>query len=250
MTVGPSSEHIRDLFNGIAGTYDRANDLITLGLHRRWKKVLVTTPKLRPQSAVLDCATGTGDIAFLFEERLRAMSRRELSSDKGDWRVVGLDFSERMIEVARQRALKRGSKVEFQVADTLQLPFSDETFDVVSVSYGLRNMQDPKLALKEMTRVLKKEGFLVILETGDFEDSLFSPFLSLYTKYFVPLAGGTISGQRKAYDYLQTSSARFPSRDRLIAWLGETPGLGHLGHQTFLGGASFLYWGQRLETHS
>ncbi|HEX2128793.1 MAG TPA: ubiquinone/menaquinone biosynthesis methyltransferase, partial [Solirubrobacterales bacterium] len=145
---------IRGMFDRIAGVYDLMNTAMTAGLHHRWRERAADRADLDPGDAALDVCCGTGDLAFELAKRVRR-----------EGRVIGSDFSERMLDLAREKAADRNvSQVRFEWADALDLPYGDESFDAVTVGFGVRNLADLELGIEEMTRVLKPGGRLVILE--------------------------------------------------------------------------------------
>src|SRR5437762_3900218 len=139
MTTGPDPHRIRTMFGSIAGRYDRANTILSGGVHHRWRRATVRWSGAKHGDSVLDCATGTGDLAIAF---------KRVVGDEG--RVVGTDFTPEMIELARAKA----PNVEFDIADVTHLPFDDASFDVSSISFGIRNVADPSAAIGELARVV------------------------------------------------------------------------------------------------
>ncbi|RME17497.1 MAG: bifunctional demethylmenaquinone methyltransferase/2-methoxy-6-polyprenyl-1,4-benzoquinol methylase UbiE [Bdellovibrio sp.] len=226
--VGPSPEKIKNLFSSIHQTYDLTNDVMTFGLVRRWRKMLVNWSQAAPGSHILDCATGTGDLAFEFKKKVGPTGK-----------VTGIDFCPEMLEPAYKKAQKLQMDVQFLTADMTNLPFEDNTFDVTSVAYGIRNVEDPIKALQEMSRVTKPKGFVMILETGEPQGLLLKKGVQLYFKKVVPLIGGVISGKKDAYEYLSSSSCAFPSAKEFLNLLKSTKSFAACEHKNLLG--SFLY---------
>ncbi len=231
--MGPRPEKIKGIFSSVAHGYDRANDAMTFGLARMWRRQLVHWSGVRAGESVLDCATGTGDLAFEFKKTVGAQGR-----------VVGSDFCEEMLVEARVKAEKFHASVEFLQADAHQLPFANNTFDVASIAYGIRNVAEPLLVLREMARVVKPGGRVVILETGDTQMAAIRPFVNFYFQKVVPRVGGWITGQRAAYEYLSESSSEFPSRERFVDMMNATGAFSTVAFQSLLGGASFIYNGK------
>ncbi len=254
------AQKIRQIFSSIADNYDRANRAITLGLDRGWRKKLVEWSEAPATSQILDCATGTGAVAFEFQRHLSHKAQ-----------ITGVDFCEQMLKKAqevyesslnrqkphndrqkphndrqkphndRQKSSFGKKNIHFQLADVEALPFSDNSFDVCSMAYGLRNMAEPVQALKEMARVTKPGGKVMILETGDQPFWLLSPFFHIYFRYVVPFVGGWITGKKTAYQYLQQSSGHFPSREGLLALMEKSGAFEKSQYRTLFFGASFLY---------
>jgi len=231
-TVGPNPESIKGLFGSIALGYDKANDVMTFGLARSWRKQVVRWSQAKPGDAVLDCATGTGDLAIEFKKAVGPSGN-----------VVGCDFCAEMLALAPGKAKAQGLTVQFDLADVLKLPYNDQSFDVVSIAYGIRNVADPEAALKEMARVCKPGGRVMILETGDSQVPVLSTAVQLYFRKVVPKVGGWITGQKEAYEYLNQSSLRFPSRERFVALMRSTGRFGDCQFKSLMGGASFIYRG-------
>lgn len=229
---GPDPEQIRNLFSSIAKGYDRANDVITFGLARSWRRQVVKWSGAKPGDRILDCATGTGDLALDFKPAV---------GPKGE--VLGTDFCAEMLELAPAKAKARGLDVKFEIADAMTLPYADDTFDVVSIAYGIRNVADPVKALGEMARVCKPGGRVMILETGDTQMPVLHSAVQFYFKNIVPRLGGWVTGRPKAYEYLNKSSLSFPSRERFIELMKRTGKFRSCEFKSLMGGASFIYRG-------
>jgi demethylmenaquinone methyltransferase/2-methoxy-6-polyprenyl-1,4-benzoquinol methylase len=182
------------MFDRIAPVYDVMNRVMTAGLDVRWRR-LTAEAVVRPGDRVLDAACGTGDLAIAAQRA-------------GASRVTGLDFSERMLERARGKA-----QLDWVQGDMLALPFADSTFDVATVGFGVRNVADLELALRELRRVLKDGGRVAILEITQ-PRGIARPFYSLWFDRIVPLLGKVLPGG-SAYSYLPASVKRFPSAERL-----------------------------------
>lgn len=219
-------QFVEKMFSSIAPRYDKANSILTFGLDSLWRKKLVRLSCISKDSRILDCATGTGKLAFCFSRNL---------SEKG--RVDAIDFCSNMLEQIQTK----DSKVHFQKADIMNLPFSSNTFHVTSIAYGLRNLSDIEKGVMEMARVTRPGGFLMILETGSSFHPIMAPFLNFYFKKIVPCLGGWITGNPQAYKYLYESSFNFPSREELIDILKKTRCFKHISFFSLLGGASFIY---------
>jgi len=224
----PSS--IQSMFGVISKKYDLANSVLSFGIHHRWKKRLIRASGLKPGAKVLDCATGTGDLAFLFEAALQSTGE-----------VVGSDFCEPMLEVAQAKAKEKGSKVRFEVADVMKLPYADQSFDIASISFGIRNVKDTQKALSELGRVLKKGGRLMVLEFGQPQSKIMGSLFGFYSSWILPRIGGWISGQPKAYRYLQTSSAAFPCGKEFLQVAESTGMYSDQKYVPFQTGIAYLY---------
>jgi len=204
------SESVHNMFSKIAPRYDLANDVLSLGTHHRWRKKAVKLARAAPGDKVLDCATGTGDLALAFKRAV---------GPQGD--VIGTDFCADMLNLAPAKAAKAKLNVRFEVADAMALPYPDASFDIVSISFGIRNVDDPQRCLLEMARVLKHGGRALILEFGQ-PKGLFGNFFRLYSKHVIPFVGKCLTGNRSAYEYLPKTSAAFPSGDAFLSLMEQT----------------------------
>jgi demethylmenaquinone methyltransferase / 2-methoxy-6-polyprenyl-1,4-benzoquinol methylase len=201
------SEQVQGMFDRIAGRYDLLNSLMTAGLHHSWRERAADRAQVSPGDAVLDVCCGTGDLAFELARRVAPGGH-----------VVGCDFSEQMLDLARDKALDRGSPVRFEWADALELPYDDGRFDAVTVGFGVRNFADRDRGLREMARVLKPGGRLVVLEFTEPSRPPFSTFYSLWFDRIVPVLG-RLTPNPDAYSYLAESVHGFPDPGALAAKL-------------------------------
>jgi demethylmenaquinone methyltransferase / 2-methoxy-6-polyprenyl-1,4-benzoquinol methylase len=193
------SAQVQSMFDRIAGRYDLLNSLMTAGLHHAWRVRAADRAEARPGDSVLDVCCGTGDLAFELAQRVSP-----------DGHVIGCDFSEPMLDLAREKAVKRRvGSVRFEWADALQLPYDDGRFDAVTVGFGVRNFADRDQGLREMSRVLKPGGRLVILEFTEPKRPPFSTFYSLWFDRIVPVLG-RLTPTPEAYSYLAESVHSFP----------------------------------------
>ena len=199
MTLAPDA--VRTMFDRIAPVYDAMNRVMTAGLDVRWR-TLAAQSAVRAGDRVLDAACGTGDLAIADKKA-------------GAAKVTGLDFSAAMLA----RAKRKDAGIEWIQGDMLALPFADETFDAATVGFGVRNVADLELALRELRRVLRPGGRLAILEITQPRGAL-RPFFSLWFDRVVPLLGKVLPGGA-AYTYLPASVRRFPTAERLAALLRE-----------------------------
>jgi demethylmenaquinone methyltransferase/2-methoxy-6-polyprenyl-1,4-benzoquinol methylase len=194
------------MFDRIAGLYDRMNAVMTAGLDRSWRHRAAELASVSPGDRVLDVATGTGDLALELARRV---------SPGGE--VVGIDFSERMLEIARTKAEAiSGSVVRFASANALALPFPDSAYDAATVGFGARNFADLERGLREMARVVRPGGRVVVLEITTPQRPPLSTFFELWFDRVVPVLG-RLAGDAQAYSYLPNSVKRFPAPDALAA---------------------------------
>ena len=221
------------MFDRIADRYDAMNSVMTAGMHHRWRRRSAERADLSQGDSALDVCCGTGDLAL------------ELARWVGpSGSVIGCDFSEPMLEVARSKAAERGlGWVRFENADALQLPYADRSFDAVTVGFGVRNLADLDRGLAEMTRVLRPGGRLVILEITQPRRPPLSLFYSLWFDRIVPLLGA-LAGDRDAYAYLPESVRSFPSPLGLAQRMSEA-GLRRILVTVLAGGIIAIHSGVR-----
>lgn len=231
------SEHgrrVREMFAGIAGRYDLLNHLLSGNTDRRWRRLVAE--RLQPVLSVegaraLDVACGTGDLALALAARGKA-------------RIVGTDFCRPMLEIATRKAATNVSEIPFVEGDALSLPFVDQSFDVVTIAFGLRNLSSVENGLKELWRVLKPGGRVAILEFSRPVVPGFRLLFQIYFRRILPRLGGMISGSRAAYEYLPDSVSEFPDQQRL-ADLMRGAGFEHVEYRNLTGGIAALHEGAR-----
>jgi demethylmenaquinone methyltransferase/2-methoxy-6-polyprenyl-1,4-benzoquinol methylase len=222
---------IRGMFDRIAGVYDLMNGAMTAGLHHRWRARAADLAELEPGDSALDACCGTGDLALELAKRTGPAGR-----------VIGSDFSERMLDIARAKAAERGAAgVRFEWGDALELPYDDRSFDAVTVGFGVRNLADLERGVGELARVLKPGGRLVILEITQPRRPPLSIFFSLWFDRLVPLLG-TLAGDRDAYTYLPESVKRFPPPEGL-ALVMDRAGLERIRYTVLAGGIIAIHTG-------
>ncbi len=222
---------VRAMFDRIAGLYDRMNSVMTAGLHHQWRRRAADLAALSPGDRALDVATGTGDLALELAGRVAPAGQ-----------VIGVDFSERMLELARGKVGEAGPAAEFLWANALELPFADGEFDAATVGFGARNFADLERGLSEMTRVVRPGGRIVILEITTPRRPPLSTFFSLWFDRVVP-ALGRLAGDAQAYSYLPSSVRRFPGPEELAAVMTRC-GLDHIRYLLTAGGIIALHAGE------
>jgi demethylmenaquinone methyltransferase/2-methoxy-6-polyprenyl-1,4-benzoquinol methylase len=220
------------MFDRIAGVYDLMNSAMTAGLHHGWRRRAADRAELKPGDRALDVCCGTGDFALQLADRVGPQGS-----------VIGCDFSESMLDLARQKAADRGSPVTFEWADALALPYESESFDAVTVGFGVRNLADLDAGIVELTRVLKPGGRLVILEITTPTRPPLSTFFGLWFDRIVPVLG-TLAGDRDAYTYLPESVKRFPPPEGL-ALIMDRAGLEGIRYTVLAGGIIAIHSGTR-----
>jgi demethylmenaquinone methyltransferase/2-methoxy-6-polyprenyl-1,4-benzoquinol methylase len=224
---------VNRMFDRVAGRYDALNSVMTAGLHHRWRERAAERTELAPGDSALDVCCGTGDLALELAERVTPGGR-----------VVGCDFSEPMLDLAREKATQRAAEgVRFEWADALQLPYDGERFDAVTVGFGVRNLADLDRGLRELARVLKPGGRAVILEITTPTRPPLSLFFSLWFDRIVPLLG-SLSSNPEAYSYLPESVRSFPSPSGLAEKM-DAAGFQRIRYTVLAGGIIAIHSGVR-----
>ena len=210
MSEPSKKEVVREMFDDISTRYDFLNHFLSFGIDRAWRRKLVSMLKERKPFKVLDVATGTGDLAIAIAS---------LKPQK----IVGIDISEKMLEIGRQKLTDKGLNlvVTLQQADAEKIPFSDNSFDAITVAFGVRNYENLELGLGEMSRVLRKGGVMLILEFSHPESFPMKQLYAFYSRNIIPRLGRMISGNSKAYTYLPESVAAFPSGKSFLEILNK-----------------------------
>lgn len=232
MYLKPDSQKIRRNFGLIAHGYDRANDCMSLGLLHRWRKQLVDLSGVQKGQRVLDAATGTGDLALLFSRAV---------GEQGT--VVGLDFTEEMLEIARDKEWRANQPVRWQIGDVLDLSFEDDVFDVSSIAFGIRNVESPEKGLKELARVTKPGGKILVLETGQPDSFLWKQVCSAYFGQMIPKIGGLLSGHKGPYEFLHRSTMGFPSGRDFVRMMKDLNVFLSSESIPLMGGVAYIYVG-------
>jgi demethylmenaquinone methyltransferase/2-methoxy-6-polyprenyl-1,4-benzoquinol methylase len=220
---------VNTMFDRISGVYDRMNRVMTAGLDRSWRARAAERSRLQPGQSALDLCCGTGDVALVLAERVGP-----------EGKVIGADFSRPMLELASAKATPPGAaEVDFQWADALDLPYEDDSFDAVTISFGARNLADLDLGLREMRRVLVDGGSLVILEITQPRRQPLKGFFGLWFDRIVPLLGRA-AGDPSAYEYLPESVRSFPDAAELGARM-DAAGFRHIRWTLMAGGIIALH---------
>ena len=231
--VDKSGQRVRQMFSEIAPQYDRMNHLLSMNVDRLWRRATVRKLAPEPNDRILDVCTGTGDLALAFNRHLAGRAR-----------VIGTDFCEEMLDVARNKIVAKG-QVDFVQADAQALPFDDESFDIVTVAFGLRNVEDTEQGLSELVRVCRPGGKIGILE---FTTPRYWPIRPLYRWYFrnvLPRIGQRLArNSSSAYDYLPQSVGEFPAYESLTEKMREA-GMATARFKPMTFGIATLYTGAR-----
>lgn len=235
----PKKENVQNMFNSIAESYDMLNHLMSMDIDKSWRKKAIR--KIQEDLSenapisLLDLACGTGDFSIASAKMISGIM------------VTGVDLSEGMLEVMKKKVEAEGlsDRISMSVGDGENLPFEDNTFDRISIAFGIRNFENREKGLQEMLRVLKPGGRLVILELSLPENALIKWLFNLYFLHILPLIGGKISGDKKAYQYLPASVVGFPKKDVFMKTMTSC-GLQKVGHKALTFGVCRMYWGEKL----
>ena len=199
------SEHVGEVFHSVAEEYDLMNDVMSFGMHRLWKKILIELSELSEGSVVLDIASGTADIPKLINKKFKSVS------------IHVTDINESMLVLGKERAINENffHNCSFALASGESLPFQDNTFDLVTVGFGLRNFTDKRKGLEEMKRVLKSDGVLLVLEFSKPTNSFFSKVYDWYSFNVIPKLGKLLANDSESYQYLAESIRMHPDQETL-----------------------------------
>jgi len=234
----PESEkagRVRGVFGSVASKYDVMNDAMSLGIHRIWKDAMMDWLAPRAGQRLLDVAGGTGDIAYRFLRRA------------GRGHATVLDLTEPMLIEGRKRAEadQMAASLDWVVGDAMALPFEDSTFDVYTISFGIRNVTRPEAALAEAFRVLRPGGRLMVLEFSQIPSPLMQKVYDLYSFNIIPRLGQMIANDRDSYQYLVESIRRFPDQERFLQMVREA-GFENVGYRNLSMGIACLHSGWKI----
>ncbi len=234
--VEEKASMVRGVFDSVAENYDLMNDLMSAGVHRLWKTAMIDWLMPRPGQHLLDVAGGTGDIAFKFMDRL-----------KGDGKVTVLDINHAMLSVGQDRALDQGrlSGFDWVNGDAMALPLPDKSVDAYTIAFGIRNVTDIPMALREARRVLKPGGRFMCLEFSTVTLPVLKEFYDFYSFKLLPEIGKTVAGDRESYQYLVESIRKFPDADGFKKMIEEA-GFGQVKYRSLSGGIAAIHSAWRI----
>jgi demethylmenaquinone methyltransferase/2-methoxy-6-polyprenyl-1,4-benzoquinol methylase len=227
---------VADVFHSVAAKYDVMNDLMSFGVHRLWKRFTIDMSGVRPGNKVLDLAGGTGDLTKKFSKIVGPAGK-----------VVLADINSSMLEVGRERLTNQGyvGNVEYVQANAQFLPFEDNTFDVITIAFGLRNVTDKDEALRSMFRVLKPGGRLLVLEFSQTKNPLLKKAYDLYSFTALPLMGKLITNDSESYKYLAESIRMHPDQETLKGMMADA-GFNRVSYHNMTGGMVALHRGIKI----
>jgi len=233
VNVEEKAGKVADVFHSVASNYDLMNDLMSAGVHRLWKRMTIEMSGVRPGNKVLDIAGGTGDLAAKFS---RIVGK--------DGYVVLADINDSMLKVGRDRLMDLGvvDNVKFSQSDAQHLPFPDNTFDIITIAFGLRNVTDKELALKSMLRVLKPGGRLLVLEFSKPGNPVLSKIYDTYSFSILPKLGKLFADYAESYQYLAESIRMHPDQQTLMGMMDEV-GFANTDFHNMTGGVVALHRG-------
>ena len=232
---GDKADRVRGVFTSVASKYDIMNDVMSGGVHRLWKDAMMDWLAPRPGQRLLDVAGGTGDIAFRFLKRA------------GSGSAVVLDLTEGMLVEGRKRAEaeRLATSLDWVLGDAMALPFADNSFDVYTISFGIRNVVRPADALAEAYRVLKPGGRLMVLEFSQLPSPMLQKAYDLYSFNVIPRMGQMIAGDRDSYQYLVESIRKFPDQETFLGMVCAA-GFGNAKYRNLTLGVAALHSGWKL----
>jgi len=233
---------VRGVFDRVAKRYDLMNDVMSVGVHRLWKDAVAARLNPQPGETIVDCAGGTGDMAFRFAKMARAAQLRRGGDDA---RILVVDYNAEMITAGRERDVP--PEVVWSVGDAQALPLPDACADAYVISFGIRNVTDIDQALREARRVLKPGGRFLCLEFSRPVTEALRKGYDLYSFKVIPQVGEWVAGDRDAYQYLVESIRRFPDQAR-FAQMMKDAGFGRVGWTNFTGGVAALHQGWAIPT--
>lgn len=226
---------VREMFSGIASKYDFLNHFLSVNIDKSWRRKVAA--KLRDilddeNSSVLDVACGTGDLSIELGQNSKA-------------KIIGTDFCRPMLTIAKEKTAKQQKQIPYIEGDAMNLSFADASFDAVTIAFGLRNLSNVEDGIRELKRILKPNGKLVILEFSEPRISGLKQSFQFYFSHILPRIGGAFSGSRGAYEYLPDSVSKFPNQKRLAEML-ETEGFTDVEYKNLTGGIAAIHIGTKM----
>jgi demethylmenaquinone methyltransferase/2-methoxy-6-polyprenyl-1,4-benzoquinol methylase len=227
-------KHVAHVFDSVASKYDLMNDLMSGGIHRIWKRFTIELAGVKRGQKILDLAGGTGDLAAKFATIVGS-----------EGQVVLADINENMLQVGRERLLNKGILVDYAQVNAEFLPFADNSFDLITIAFGLRNVTNKDAALESMLRVLKPGGKLLILEFSELKISPLKPIYDTYSFKVLPFLGKIIANDSESYKYLAESIRMHPNQENLLQMM-ENAGFERCDYHNLTGGIAAIHRGYKL----
>lgn len=227
-------KHVAHVFDSVASKYDLMNDLMSGGIHRIWKRFTIELAGVKRGQKVLDLAGGTGDLAAKFATIVGS-----------EGQVVLADINDNMLQVGRERLLNKGILVDYAQVNAEFLPFADNSFDLITIAFGLRNVTNKDAALESMLRVLKPGGKLLILEFSELKISPLKPIYDTYSFKVLPFLGKIIANDSESYKYLAESIRMHPNQENLLQMM-EDAGFERCDYHNLTGGIAAIHRGYKL----
>lgn len=233
----PKSEQVEEMFDSIAPAYDLMNRAMTFGIDRLWRAKAVRMLRALPHASILDVATGTADLAI------------QMARTLAPCRITGIDLSEQMVAVGHRKVEHAGlsETISLTTGDCLSLPMDDNTFDCVTVAYGVRNFEHLDRGYREMARVLRPGGTVCVIELSTPTSLIVKPLYRLYTHFIIPAIGRLVSKDPRAYSYLPESIAAVPQADAMLQLMREA-GLRDCAYRPLTFGTCTIYTGRKPQT--
>lgn len=227
-------KHVAHVFDSVASKYDLMNDLMSGGIHRIWKRFTIELAGVKRGQKILDLAGGTGDLAAKFATIVGS-----------EGQVVLADINDNMLQVGRERLLNKGILVDYAQVNAEFLPFADNSFDLITIAFGLRNVTNKDAALESMLRVLKPGGKLLILEFSELQISPLKPIYDTYSFKVLPFLGQIIANDSESYKYLAESIRMHPNQENLLQMM-ENAGFERCDYHNLTGGIAAIHRGYKL----
>lgn len=226
------SKEINSMFSSIAKRYDLANDVLSLGMHRLWRKTLIKLAQIKEGQTAVDLCTGTADLAINLKKEV-----------KHSGLVIGIDFVQNMLNQALPKVQNKDfGKVFLIRADATLIPIKNNIADLVTISFGIRNIPDRLSCFQEIKRILKPQAKLIILEFGQPKVKIFSQVYNFYSRYLMPYIGGFLTGNKSAYEYLPKTAGIFPSGENFVKIL-KNSGFSEVSCKPLMFGVAYIYIG-------
>lgn len=235
------SEQVQQMFAKLSPKYDLMNDILSFGIHHLWRAKTVEKANIDRPVKLLDCATGTGDLAIAFSKAITKNSQK-FGFSLDDCEIIATDFCPEMFEFAIPKASGLALPIRFEFADVMELHYPDGYFDISSISFGIRNVDNPQIGVAELARVVKSGGKVMILEFGQPTGWISAPY-NFYSKKVMPFLGKLIAKNRSAYTYLPNTAAKFPSREKFVEIMESTNKFKSIEYHLLTYGIAYLYIG-------